>query len=80
MLCESMQLNVVVAGPGAWIFNIRSPFNSLLSLPLIRYETDLSYDVNGGGEGDRFVGISIQEARMTVDRQDAHEILRNSKT
>lgn len=33
-----------------------------------RYETDLSYDVEGGGEGDRFVGISIQEARLTVDR------------
>jgi hypothetical protein len=31
----------------------------------VRHETDLSYDV---GEADSLVGISIEEARLTVDR------------
>ena len=34
-----------------------------------RHESDLSYDVNQRGRaGDRFVVVSLQEARDTVDR------------
>ena len=44
--------------------------NSSQEPPERSYDTDLSYDVRGPSNraGDRFVVVSLQEARNTVDR------------